>query len=204
MFLYFSTEKQKVIVIIRDPYDAAYSMLKFFGGFYGDKDSLTEQETVDLMVNLYEKSATTNFDVISSWWEHRNDPNVLLLFYEDVNCNPKTMIKKISEFVEIPLTEEEFEKVCYLCSFEYMSKHKEMFLGEAYIEHFALLTGLEKWTPTTGMVRTDGGKIGEGMKNLAPRLRNKVDEVWNNTMQKTYGIESYQKLYEQYGIFSKK
>lgn len=173
-------------------------------GFYGAKEDLNEQEALDLMIEIQDKNFSTNFDLISSWWEHRNDPNVLFLFYEDLNRNLKTVIKKISDFVEIPLNAEEFERVCYLSSFEYMAKHKEMFRGDSVIEQFSNFVGLEKWTPAVGMVRTDGGKIGEGMKNLAPTLRNKVEEIWKDTMQQKFGIKSYQDFYDQYGFFSNK
>lgn len=179
-------------------------MKKFFSGYYGDDDDLTEQESIDLMRKMDEKSVGTTFQIISSWWEHRNDDGVMFLFYEDLKHDLETMIRKISEFVEIPLIEDEIRRVCHLCSFEYMAEHKEKFQGDAIINVLSQCTGIENWTPKIGMIRTDGGKIGQGLNNLETGVKDAVDKQWKSTMESKYGFKSYQDMYNQHGYFAKR
>jgi hypothetical protein len=196
-----STDKQKHIVIIRDPYDAAYSFSKFINGFFGGDKEISDEDMSEMMEMMHHDNASGNFLIISTWWEHRNDPNVLFLFYDDLKRDLQLVIKKISEFIEIPLTDEELRRVCYLCSFEYMAKHKETFQGETVIEQMSLCTGLEKWTPKVGMVRPDGGTIGQGLNKIGPKLKATVDKLWADTVEKSVGQKSYRDLYEQHGLF---
>jgi len=198
-----NNEKQKIVFIVRDPYDAVFSMTKFSSGFYGDHEDLTEDETGDLLIAMHEKNTCASFLCISTWWEHRNDPNVLFLFYEDLIHDLETMIRKISDFVEIPLTEVELRRVCYLSSFEYMAKHKEKFQGDSIISTVAQSMGIESWTPTIGRVRTGGGEIGQGVDNLTPMLKDIIDDLWQETVQEQHGLKSYQDMYNEHGIFSK-
>ncbi|GBN13530.1 hypothetical protein AVEN_160398-1, partial [Araneus ventricosus] len=39
------------------------------------------------------------FDTTLSWWEHRNDPNVLFITYEEIKKDPKNSVLKISGFI---------------------------------------------------------------------------------------------------------
>lgn len=39
------------------------------------------------------------FDNLLSWYEHRNDSNVLFITYEQMKKDPKTYILKIAEFM---------------------------------------------------------------------------------------------------------
>ncbi|KAM7282804.1 amine sulfotransferase-like [Ixodes scapularis] len=40
------------------------------------------------------------FDHVLSWYEHRDDPNVMFIHYEDVKTNPELWILKIAEFLD--------------------------------------------------------------------------------------------------------
>ncbi|XP_022256006.1 estrogen sulfotransferase-like isoform X2 [Limulus polyphemus] len=57
------------------------------------------------------------------WWEHRNDENVLFLFYEDLHKDIVASVKKIADFLGKSLTEEEIERIAYHCSFQQMAKN---------------------------------------------------------------------------------
>jgi len=192
-----TSDLQKIIVIIRDPYDAAFSLVKYISGFCGDTDDLNDDETLQFMMSK-------NFNTIASWWEHRDDPTLLFLFYEDLKHDLEFMIKKISDFVQIPLNDEELRRVCYLSSFEYMSKHKDMFLGDDFVEQMSKALGIEKWIPAVGTVRADGGKVGDGLNKLRPEIRAMVDKLWEQIVGRQCGVDSYQALYKQRGIFAKK
>jgi len=197
-----STNKQKIVVIVRDPYDAAFSMAKFFSGFYGDNEGrLTDEEMAEVM--RMTKNTCANFATLSSWWEHRNDPNVLFLFYEDLTSELEQMIRKIAAFVEIPLTTEQLHKICYLCSLEYMARHTNVFQGDSTVQLLSHFTGIETWSPKAGSVRKDGIIEMQGLEKLAPMLRATIDQLWQETFQQQHGYKSYQELHSKNGAFAK-
>jgi len=50
---------------------------------------------------------TPYFTHIKEGWNHRNDKNVLFLFYEDLIMDLEGSLKKLSAFLERPLSEED-------------------------------------------------------------------------------------------------
>ena len=51
------------------------------------------------------------FHHLASWWPHRNDPNVLLVFYEDLKDCYESSVRSIAEFMGI--TDEGCIQVAY-------------------------------------------------------------------------------------------
>lgn len=143
--------------------------------------------------SLHESNAG-NFQCISSWWPHRNEPNVLLLFYEDLKHDLEGKIKEISQFIQIPLTEDELHRITYLSSFEYMSNNKEKFKGNLGIKMIANRLGIEPWSPKVGLVRVDGGQIGQGQK-LGLKLKGIVDEFWKEYITDKFGFLTYEDMF---------
>ncbi|XP_071050556.1 luciferin sulfotransferase-like [Onthophagus taurus] len=58
-----------------------------------------------------------------SFWNKRFDPNVLFLWYEDIKADTKTTIKKIANFLEKPITEENLERLHDYVSLEKMKSN---------------------------------------------------------------------------------
>lgn len=56
-------------------------------------------------------------------WLHRNDPNILILSYEDFHKDIQGNIRKIAQFLEKDLTNEEIADIADHCSFKNMSKN---------------------------------------------------------------------------------
>jgi len=190
-----TTEKQKRIVILRDPYDACYSWLKFIDGYFGSDEEISEDELVDLLHKFHSGNVNANFKCMSTWWQHRTDPHVKIVFYEDLKRDLRFMIRNIADFAEISLSDSELDRVTELCSFEYMAKHKEKFQGELVAEGIAKGIGSDKWIPKVGMVRESGGQVGQGLKHMGPKLKATVEHLWNESMKNNFGYENYQEMY---------
>lgn len=136
-----------------------------------------------------------DFEFLASWWEHKNDSNIMFVFYEDLIKNLSEMIKKIASFVEIKIiNDDELSRVTYLCSFDYMARNKEKFQGTYLAEIFAKNIGVESWSPNIGMVRVDGGKVGEG-SNITQNLKSTIDKKWTDTMRQRFGFDNYGDMY---------
>lgn len=60
---------------------------------------------------------------IRGWWQIRHLPNVLLLHYADLKKDPEGQIRTIADFIDNPVSEENWPKVIEHSSFDYMKKH---------------------------------------------------------------------------------
>ena len=71
---------------------------------------------------------------IRSWWEIRELPNVLLLHFEDLKRDMPEEIRRMAEFLGIPIDESKWDAILEHCSFDYMKKNadKSVPLGGAF------------------------------------------------------------------------
>jgi len=81
------------------------------------------------------------WDHLTSWWPHRDDPNVLLVFFEDLKTDLEGCVRRIAAFMDqggagagaagtsaaLATDEEAIAEVVRLSSFEYMSEHAHQF-----------------------------------------------------------------------------
>jgi len=183
----------RFVVTTRHPYDTKLSMMKFIWRFAGvDRDmNATEYEKVfgNWRVGDFAK-------FINSWWPHRNDPNVLIIPYEYLKEDLGSCIQKISNFIcGKPLDEADFLKVLHFSSFEYMSQHREKFAYESMAKQLSQSANIEYLPVVGGMVRLDGGQVGQGKKLLDQSIRQQVDKDWKEIVEKQLGFKNYDEFY---------
>jgi len=65
------------------------------------------------------------WDNISSWWQIRDLPNVLLLHYNTLKADLPGSIRRIADFLETPLDEAALPAIVEHCTFDYMKAHAE-------------------------------------------------------------------------------
>lgn len=189
-------EEVKHVIIVRDPYDTAYSATKFLYRMMGyDED--TDDETAAFYIESdFVNRKDDYFHFFQSWWPHRNRSNVFWLFYEDMKKDLKAIVKQLAEFIDVETEQDELERVYQMCSFEFMSANGEKFEPNIVSEYNSDLGTSESWKPCS-IVRKNGGQIGQGTKYLGPKLRNVLDCLWSETMEKNYGYLNYAQLYRE-------
>ena len=64
------------------------------------------------------------FDHVLSWWPHRNNPNMLVLKYEDMIKDLESAVSKIATFLNVELSTDITNKIVRLSSFDTMKKDK--------------------------------------------------------------------------------
>jgi aryl sulfotransferase len=69
-----------------------------------------------------------------SWWEIRDQPNVMMLHFENLKKDMPGEIRRVAEFLEIPVDENRWEAILEHCSFDYMKANatKSVPLGGAF------------------------------------------------------------------------
>jgi aryl sulfotransferase len=60
---------------------------------------------------------------VRSWWEIRNLPNVMLVHFADLKRDMPGQMRRIAEFLDIPIDESRWETVVEYCSFAWMKRN---------------------------------------------------------------------------------
>lgn len=73
---------------------------------------------------------------VRSWWEIRNLPNVQLVHYTNLKQDLPGEIRRIAEFLGIPINESRWSSILEYCSFEWMKKNanKCVPLGGSFLD----------------------------------------------------------------------
>ena len=145
------SEKAKYIYIGRDGRDVLWSMHNHHftanDGWYaalndtpGRVGPPIEKPTADI-VEYYHQWLDQNgqpwwpfWENIRSWWAVRDLPNVLMVHFANLKSDMPGEIRRIAEFLEIPIDEEKWQAILLHCSFDYMREHapKTVPLGGAF------------------------------------------------------------------------
>ncbi|XP_077538145.1 amine sulfotransferase-like [Haemaphysalis longicornis] len=94
------SEQAKYIYVTRNPYDVCVS-------FYYYMRCFTPRRVEDVSFAKFHEMFLSGklafgpyFDHLLSWYEHRNDPNVLFFTYEEMKKDPKIWTLKIADFID--------------------------------------------------------------------------------------------------------
>jgi hypothetical protein len=173
----------KYLCIVRDPCDVFVSSYHFFRpamlGF------LMPSVKAWLDFNLAAEASETNWAAFTaSYWEWRNRPNVLFITFEEMVADLKGTIRQIAHLMEVTLTEEEFEKVCELSSYNYMKS----------INHkFAPGRMLPLSSAKGDMIRA--GKKGESETFLTPEQKELIRQYSMNVLKKCESDFPFEEYY---------
>lgn len=97
---------EKHVVVLRNPFDVCASNYVHLGKSYGGSFSDFFE-----CFTRGEVAFGDYFDHVISWYEHKEDPNVLLLFYEEMRKDPVGSVRKVAQFVGVEATEETLLRV---------------------------------------------------------------------------------------------
>lgn len=130
-----------------------------------------------------------------SWWELREQPNVLLLFYEDLSSDLPGSVQKIADFLQIEpsIRAERVRIATEKSSFEFMKAHASQFDEGLSKRHRNAAMGLPA---EAGLEQTKvrQGRAGTGGTALSAELKSKIDARWTEVLATTVGAPSYAAL----------
>ena len=74
------------------------------------------------------------WDHIRTWWQIRELPNILLVHFNNLKCDMPGQMRRIADFLEIPIDETRWNDILEYCSFDWMKKNatKSVPLGGAF------------------------------------------------------------------------
>lgn len=114
----------KYIVVVRNPKDCLVSYFHHTRTlFYGFEDG--EFDTYFDLFMAGEVDYGDYFDHILSWYEHRKDPNVFFICYEEMKADPRGSIVRMANFMgpkysELVKNEQKLDDIVKYSSFNFM------------------------------------------------------------------------------------
>ncbi|XP_070560865.1 sulfotransferase 1C4-like isoform X2 [Ptychodera flava] len=119
-------KKCKIVYVARNPKDTGVS---FFHQYSLGFPPLDYKGSWNDFYQLYVNDKTwygSWFDHVLTWWQHRDDENVMFLKYENMKKDPKGAVKSITDFLDISLTEGAIDDIVEFCSFNKMKKDENV------------------------------------------------------------------------------
>lgn len=179
----------RYIVSVRDPKDVLVSSYRFMEGWW------FEPGTISIKTWAKERFIANReqgyWQHLISWWEQRNNENVLLLSYEGMKADLPGAIQTIAAFLGIELDAELFETVLRQSSLEFMLAHKDKFDD--------LL--MREWTereynlpPGSDSAKVRKGEVGAHRYELPDEICEELDAIWREEIESHLGFASYQEL----------
>jgi aryl sulfotransferase len=62
---------------------------------------------------------------VQSWWDVRDQPNVMLLHFEDLKAEPTAQIRRIAAFIGAEIDPATWPRIVEHCSFDWMRSHSD-------------------------------------------------------------------------------
>ena len=180
----------RYIVSFRDPRDACVSFYHFMEGWFFEPGAVSLEEFAAMYVGRVGME-TDYWRHLLGWWNERDNPNVLIFTYEQMNADPEGTIRKVAAFSGIPLDDELLAITLERSSFDFMLKHKDRF------DDLLMRTASEtrcNLPPGSDSAKVRKGGSGQGKAELTPALIAALDEQWAKIVAPATGFADYAAL----------
>ena len=187
----------RYIVSSREPGDALYSMYKFMEGWFLEPGAVSLDDfagaTFIAAGNASDHQRANYWTHLRSWWERRNDPNVLFMAYEHMKQDPEATIRKVAAFMDIDLDTELLATTSKHSSLAFMQDHQDLFDDKLMREHSMKVAGLPADSDSS-KVRT--GQVGQAHRLLSADVTAELDALWQEHITATLGFKNYAAMIE--------
>lgn len=186
----------KLVVALRDMGDCIVSMHKFWHPMV-DTTWVTAHD--DATAALLSGRVHTQLRWLVEWWEHRNDTNVKLFFYQDMLKNHRQVVVEMAEFMGIDADDSLIDKVVEQSTKDYMAseEHRFRFDDHSVVNRLREAHRLPPrgLTPLTGKVRQSKRKDGKKGRDLLTQAhRDALDRVWHRVVEKATGFKNMDEM----------
>ena len=184
---------------LREPCAVAYSFFHFAGGRFFQPGEFSLEEFIRefwlaLGAPLRKMHECSYFHHLASWWPHRNEPNVLLLFFEELKEDLDSAVHAVAEFMGI--TDEGRIRVAVeMSTFPFMKQHEDKFNDQLILKIFQKEAhGSPKDAGITcSKIRV--GSSSEGQNILPEDIKREIQEKWETVVAPVTGCATYRELH---------
>lgn len=187
----------RYIVSCRDPKDAAYSMFKFMEGWFIEPGSIALDDFVRAAFIAPGKAPGGQggdyWTHLMSWWQRRNDPDVLFTAFEHMKEDSAGTIQRVAAFMDIALDDELLTITEKHASLQFMQRHKDRFDDKLMRDRSVAVAGL---SPDSESSKVRTGEVGDSRQRLGTDVSMELDDIWRETITKELGFENYALMIE--------
>lgn len=112
-----------------------------------------------------------------------------MLCYEQMTVDPDALIRRVAEFIDVPLDDELLAITLEHSSFSYMLEHKDRFDDALMRALSETKANLPKGSDSSKVRK---GKIGE--TSMPEVVQAELDEKWRQLIKETLGFVNYAEL----------
>lgn len=192
----------KKIVVLRDPADVLLSFYKFFEGWFFEPGSISLDEFAKdfWLARGIPSSKLQNasyFVHLVSWYEHRHDPSVLILFFEDLKDDLESEVRRVASFISTDKhdfsSEDRVRAAVQHSTFKFMKAHESHF-----DERLSKISRNEACglAPDAGLAKSkiNDGSAGRGKEMLSSDLEESIKQKWSEVVAPVTGCSTYSEL----------
>ena len=179
----------RYIVSIRDPRDVLVSMYRFVEGWFLEPGAVSIGEFA--RAQMLREPEAGYWGHLRSWWDHKDDDDILLLSYEGMIANHPGTIRRVAAFCDIALDDELLDITLRNSSLEFMLANKSKFDDLLMREMSERLANLP---PGSDSAKVREGKIGGHTRVLDERVLDEMDRIWREQIEPRYGFSTYAEM----------
>ena len=179
----------RYVVSLRDPKDALVSMYRFMEGWFMEPGAISISEFAEPWISR--ENGMDYWTHLISWWEQRDNPDVLLLSYEQMTAEPAAHIRRLARFCGLPLDEALLSLTLERSSLAYMLAHKDRF-DDAMMRRASEVRCNLPVGSDSAKVRT--GRVGGHRQELPGDIAAALDAKWARTVAPVLGFADYEAL----------
>jgi hypothetical protein len=180
----------KYVVSLRNPKDAVVSMHRFMEGWFLEPDAVSVAEFAQGWLTS-QPGRPNYWSHLLSWWEQRDNPDVLLLSYEHMTAEPEANVRRLAAFCGLPLSDELLRLTLANSSIGFMLQHKDRFDDAMMRKMSEEKCGLPPGSDSSKVAK---GGVG-GHKALLPaEIDAAVDAAWAEHVAPKTGFADYAAL----------
>lgn len=178
----------RYIVTLRDPKDTYVSFYRFFSGWHFEPGGVSLEEFFPLWMTGG-PGGTDYFTHLLSWYARRGEADTLLATYRSVVADRSAMIRRLAQFLDLPLSDEVAAMVERMTARDYMVEHKSRFDDRIMADAFAAKVGVP--------ADSDSAKVqavGSDPRVLPAAVADRIDAIWAERVAPVTGHRDFASL----------
>ena len=179
------------IFCFREPKDVVVSAYHFTNSFL----ALKGRVSLPIFAHAYLQMIESQLKDFLQWWEHRNDEDMLLVFFDDLKEDHAGTVRRIAKFMRVELDDDTVARVVHTTSHAEMSRIASKFDIREIAMTLTEKIG-EEPDVFVGRVRKDGGKSGEGKQKLPADVQQRIDQMWQDIVTSKLGFQNLNEMRE--------
>ncbi|XP_046855510.1 amine sulfotransferase-like [Xenia sp. Carnegie-2017] len=182
----------KCIVIYREPRCVLYSYYNFLQGWMIQPPGNVTIEDFIHEICFPANSTANYFEHFMTWWEHRNDENVLFLFYEEMKEDLEKTVRAVAKFMGT-YDEKNIKTAVNMSTFEFMKENATKFNGN-FLRNHRNLSACSYYDGMKTSDRVVTGSTTKALRFLPKQLQDDVCKKWKETIGNVAGYDNYNDL----------